>query len=307
MLINVITRYPAPPLKVLEKALVQNPNDFGAHLITVANRYLQPVAVQNVQAFGNNAVGFAPKTLEQTQVENANAFGTPEVQKLAPDVRHLFPSTLRNASQFGTLQVRVAKRYLSQTKITNGNQFGVANVNFAIRLLAQSRLVNANQFGAHAIGLLQKKFSYSNSLGSGNRIGTITVTTSGGTTFDSPSKLVNGNLTEFAFWGYGAITFKFDLGSAKIIRQARWRQDTSTTHTGLFQWQGSNDDASYTSIGGTFNLGGAPITHHDALLGNNTAYRYYRLIPTAGASISGTPYLREVEFYIEGALDGPPD
>ena len=99
---------------------------------------------------------------------------------------------------------------------------------------------------------------------------------------------VNGNLTEFAFWGYGAITFKFDLGSAKIIRQARWRQDTSTTHTGLFQWQGSNDDASYTSIGGTFNLGGAPITHHDALLGNNAAYRYYRLIPTAGASISGT-------------------
>jgi hypothetical protein len=179
-------------------------------------------------------------------------------------------------------------------------------VRFATKLLAQAKVTNTTQFGAHSVGVAHKRFSYSNTLGSGDRTGTITVTTSGGTTFDSASRLVNGNLTENIFWGFGTITFKFDLGFTKVIQQARWRQDTSTTHTGLFQWQGSNDDASYADIGGTFNLGGAPLTVHNSLNNNSTAYRYYRLIPTAGASVSGTPYLREVEFYIEGNIDDPP-
>ena len=62
-----------------------------------------------------------------------------------------------------------------------------------------------------------------------------------------------------------------------------------------------------TDIGGTFNLGGAPVSLCNTLLDNATAYRYYRLIPTEGASLSGTPYFREVEFYIEGSIDDPPD
>jgi len=167
-------------------------------------------------------------------------------------------------------------------------------------------MTNTNQFRAHTIGVVEKTFSYSNPLGSGNRTGAITVTTSGGTVFDSSSKLVNGNLTENAFWGHGAITFKFDLGTAKVIRQSRWIQNTATTHTGLFRWQGSNDDASYFDIGGTFTLGGSTTSLCNTLAGNDTAYRYYRLVPTAGASISGTPYLREIEFYIEGSIDDPP-
>ena len=175
----------------------------------------------------------------------------------------------------------------------------------ATKPLAQAKFTNANQFGAHSVGVAEKHFSYSNPLGTGDRTAFITVTTSGGTTFDSPSHLVNGDLDDNNFWGFGAIAIKFDLGVAKVIRQARWSQDTSTTHNGLFQWQGSNDDAAYTDIGGTFNLGGRPSLCNT--LTDNTAYRYYRLIPTAGASISGTPYLREVEFYIEGSIDDPPD
>ena len=189
----------------------------------------------------------------------------------------------------------------------NGNQFGAQNVHFATKLLAQTKVTNANQFGAQAVGVAEKTFSYSNPLGTGDRTGTITVATSGGTTFDSPSRLVNGNTTENIFWGFGAIAFRFDLGSAKVIRQARWRQDTSTTHNGLFPCQGSNDDTTYTDIGGTFNLGGTPISLCNTLIDNGTAYRYYKLTPTSGASISGTPYLREVEFYIEGSVDDPPD
>jgi hypothetical protein len=307
MLVNVITRYPVPPPAVLEPALVENDNAFGAHSITVATHYLLPIAVQNEQVFGNNSAGFAPTILEQTRVENANAFGASTIQNLAPGVRHLFSAKVVNASQFGGAQVRVSHRYLVQARVANANQFGVPRVHFPAQLLTQSKVTNANQFGAQAVAAAEKSFSYSNPLGAGDRTGTITVTTSGGSTFDSPSKLVNGNTTENAFWGFGAITIKFDLGSAKVVRQARWRQDTSTTHTGLFQWQGSNDDASYADIGGTFNLGGAPISLCNTLINNTTAYRYYRLVPTSGASLSGTPYFREVEFYIEGSTKDQPD
>ena len=45
----------------------------------------------------------------------------------------------------------------------------------------------------------------------------------------------------------------------------------------------------------------------NTLLDNANAYRWYRLAPTEGASLSGTPYFREVEFYIEGSIDDPPD
>lgn len=151
MLVNVITRYPVPPPAVLEQVVLENPNGFGTHLITVANRYLRPVAVQNGQVFGNNVVGFAPKTLEQTRVENANAFGAPEIQNLAAGVRHLFPTKVVNANQFGAAQVRVSHRYLVQSRVSNANQFGAASVHFAIRLLTQSKVTNANQFGAPSV------------------------------------------------------------------------------------------------------------------------------------------------------------
>ena len=65
------------------------------------------------------------------------------------------------------------------------------------------------------------------------------------------------------FWwnsGSGA-TLTFDLGTAKVIKQARWKQSNSSTH-GTFKWQGSNDDTTYTDIGGTFTLGGATVQIH---------------------------------------------
>ncbi len=151
MLVNVITRYPVPPPAVLEQALVENPNGFGAHSITVAKRYLLPAAVQNAQTFGDNAINFAPKTLGQTQVESANAFGAPEIQNLAAGVRHLFSTKVVNTNQFGTALVRVSHRYLGQVRVANANQFGAANVHFAIRLLTQSKVININQFGAPSV------------------------------------------------------------------------------------------------------------------------------------------------------------
>ncbi|MDP2324315.1 MAG: hypothetical protein Q8N51_09835, partial [Gammaproteobacteria bacterium] len=218
MLVNVLTRYPAPLPVVLEQSLFENPNAFGAHSVAGTNRSLQPATVYNNQAFGSNAVIFALKSLAPTRVDNANGFGAHTIASFIPGTRYLEPS-----------------------RVLNGSQFGAHHVQLAPKLLTPALVTNTNQFGAHAIAVVEKTFSYSNPLGTGDRTGTITVTTSGGSTFDSPSKLVNGNTSENAFWGYGAITIKFDLGSAKVIRQARWIQNTSTTHSGLFQWQGSND------------------------------------------------------------------
>lgn len=285
MLVNILTRYPAPPPVVLEQTLFENLNAFGGHSIAVTNRSLQPATVHNDQVFGSNAVIFALKSLEQTKVINVNGFGAHAIASFIPGTHYLEPTNVLNGSQFGAHHVRFATKLLTPALVTNTNQFGAAT----------------------SIAAVEKTFSYSNPLGTGDRTSTITVTNSGGSTFDSPSKLVNGNTTENAFWGYGAITIKFDLGSPKIIRQARWIQNTSTTHSGLFQWQGSNDDTNYDDIGGTFNLGGAPVSLCNTLLDNAIAYRYCRLTPTAGASLSGTPYFREVEFYIEGSIDDPPD
>ena len=43
------------------------------------------------------------------------------------------------------------------------------------------------------------------------------------------------------------------------------------------------------------------------LLENATAYRFYRLRPTANAFFSASPFFREIEFYIEGDINDPPD
>ena len=99
--------------------------------------------------------------------------------------------------------------------------------------------------------------------GSGDRTGNITVTLGGVTAGGgSASQLVNGSTANEFWWNSGsAATLKFDLGTAKVIKQARWKQSNSSTH-GTFKWQGSNDDTTYTDIGGTFTLGGATVQIH---------------------------------------------
>ena len=120
------------------------------------------------------------------------------------------------------------------------------------------------------------------------------------------SQLVNGSAANEFWWNGGSgATLTFDLGTAKVIKQARWKQSNSSTH-GTFKWQGSNDGTTYSDIGGTFTLGGATVQVHTSLIDNATAYRYYRLTQTAG-STSNSPFLQEVEFYIEGATKDLPD
>ena len=139
-------------------------------------------------------------------------------------------------------------------------------------------------------------------------LASITVTTTASLGGGSIANLVDGDATangSHSCWfssGQSGREIKFDFGSARVIRQARWKQDSTSTH-GSWKWQGSNDDAAYTDIGGSFVLGGvAGAQIHTELIANTTAYRYYRLLQVSGTTSSG-PWLEEIEFFIDGATD----
>lgn len=162
--------------------------------------------------------------------------------------------------------------------------------------------------------ITQIKCSYSNTNGTGNRTGgggitvTTTATTAGGG--GVIANLVNGSLTANSSnsfsWANGQTLreIKFDFGTGRIVRQARWYQDSATSH-GTWKWRGSNDDSSYTDIGIAFDLRGVgtSIAHiHTQLINNTTSYRYYKLEQQTGTTNSG-PWLEEIEFFIDGTTD----
>ena len=146
--------------------------------------------------------------------------------------------------------------------------------------------------------------SYSNSGGTGLRFFIVisaTNLTLGGGGISSPSYLLNGNTTEHACWfPNGAASgkyVKFDFGSPRLVTEAKWYQDNSTSQ-GTWKWQGSNDDSTYTDIGSSFTLGGATVQTQTQLNGNATSCRYYQLVGVSG-STSDSPYTFECEFQID--------
>ena len=155
--------------------------------------------------------------------------------------------------------------------------------------------------------------SYDNALGSGDRTATITVTESRAAHIQGTlSKTVNGQTTGNGQWYMGGVMpgdavpvdwLKWDLGSSKVIDEARFYQQNTTTHA-TYKWQGSTNDSDWTDVGGTFVLGGAGSTDASSfqtittLNGNTTAYRYWRILGVSGQNSSG-PYCFEFEFKIE--------
>lgn len=146
---------------------------------------------------------------------------------------------------------------------------------------------------------------YSNG-GYGDRTSGITVTTTATLQQGTINNLVDGGYSDnstdsFRFNGaQSSKEIKFDFGAARVIDEATWDQDDNSSAHGTWKWQGSNDDSSYTDIGSTFTLGGVGyVQFHTQLHGNTTAYRYYKLLQTAG-STSGNPlFQREIEFRID--------
>lgn len=156
--------------------------------------------------------------------------------------------------------------------------------------------------------------SYSNPGGSGDRTASIVVAISSGLLAGGTgANLVNGSLTNnytnaVAFVGSAAATgayiqFDFGVAARRVVTEATWKQSGTQTH-GTWQWQGSNDGSAWTNIGSTFTLGGSTAQAQTSLANNLQAYRYYQLLGISG-TVSGGPYVQEVEFKIaRSAVDG---
>lgn len=145
--------------------------------------------------------------------------------------------------------------------------------------------------------------SYSGEDGSGNRTGTITVTTTATISAGSISVLVNGvtsGVFEPSFTGGQTLReIKFDFATPRLIDEFKWYQGNTANH-GFWQFFGSNDDTTYSSIGTWFTfdglLFGAPKTYAH-MANNRTAYRYYKLRQLSGTT-SNSPTLYEIDFKI---------
>jgi hypothetical protein len=144
--------------------------------------------------------------------------------------------------------------------------------------------------------------SYSNSGGTGQRryliaIDTICHLGSGGQR--APVYLIDGSLGT-NIWFDSQISgqyLNFDFGQPRVIDEAKWYQDNASTQ-GTWKFQGSNDNSTFTDVGSTFTLGGATTQTITAINGNTTAYRWWKLIQTAGSTTS-SPYTKGIEFQID--------
>jgi hypothetical protein len=125
---------------------------------------------------------------------------------------------------------------------------------------------------------------------------------------DNPSPLVDGLVAKFNWWFNSEdITGKyltFDFEIPVVIDEVKFYQTYADVH-GTWKWQGSNNNSSWTDIGSSFVLGGAPnedenltnVQVQTELNGNINEYRYYRLLGVSGES-KYDPYAEEFEFKI---------
>jgi len=160
----------------------------------------------------------------------------------------------------------------------------------------------------------------------GDRSSTITVTSSGNTFYDPTSaragtagtnqQLVNGSTTgnnttdSMLNWPNQGVTDRniiFDLGSAKVVTDAKWYQSTNNGN-GTWKWQADSSDSfpSAVDVGSSFTLqattGSDPYTQTwTSELGSNvTAYRYWRLRGITGNFTAATDqWIHEVEFKVD--------
>ena len=153
--------------------------------------------------------------------------------------------------------------------------------------------------------------SYANSGGTGNRTGSITASASAGLMSGTGGLpvLIDGTATSGAVYFTGSfavgpsVYMRYDFGTARLITEATWKQQSGTTH-GVWKWQGSADASTWTDIGSSFTLHAnsftetASTSRQLALNGNTTAYRYYQMVGVSGTT-SSSPFLYEIQFKID--------
>lgn len=158
--------------------------------------------------------------------------------------------------------------------------------------------------------------SYSNTGGSGNRAGVITVTHNGFTT-GTPSQVVDGTISTPGNGCYPPtstslvgdyLQFDFGVGASKVIDEAKLYNQSGYSLGGTWQWKGSNNGSTWTNIGGTYNDTTAGTQTIATLSGNTTGYRYYRFEATAGTTGGSVPWWTEFDFkIIDASLLGTPN
>ena len=98
------------------------------------------------------------------------------------------------------------------------------------------------------------------------------------------------------------IKFDFLAGNSVKITEAKYYETSNTPAQGVWKWQGSADDTTYTDIGSSFTLAGAEVQTQTSLSGNTNNYRYYRLFGVSG-STSASGWNTEVEFKMGALVD----
>ena len=147
--------------------------------------------------------------------------------------------------------------------------------------------------------------SYSNPGGSGDRRSIITITETLGI-YGTITSTING-VMDYAWWAYHnvagtEIKFDFGVGASKVIDEATW-YETGAASSGIWQWQGGNDDVNWTDIGAQFTLNPSAPFVMTTLNGNTTGWRYYRMLGISGSFNAG-PYVQEITFKIDDAATG---
>lgn len=149
--------------------------------------------------------------------------------------------------------------------------------------------------------------SYANSGGTGNRSALIWVSRNYtvSSTEAGADNLVDGgtgaNNTDSTFFdaGQSGVSVIFDFlpsGFRQVIDEFKWIQSNGTGQ-GNWQFDGSNDAVSWTTLKSSFAL--VTGTTSTQSVTNSTAYRFYRLLHVGGATTSSSPFLEEIEFKLE--------
>jgi len=149
--------------------------------------------------------------------------------------------------------------------------------------------------------IVQDNLSYSNSGGSGLRY-IFVIATSDCPWAGAYEKLIlDGSFADSAYFNSTSAVankyIKFEFPIPVVIDEAKWYQEQALAG-GTWRWQGSNNNADWVDIGGTFVLGDTTPQIQTSLNGNTSAYKYYRLLGVSG-NFQNNRYIREIEFKIE--------
>lgn len=134
----------------------------------------------------------------------------------------------------------------------------------------------------------------------GDRTGTITVTTTatfGGSGVTTLVNGVTGSSSTFISSVTAGQQIRFDFGSGNsvLIDEAKLYMENSGQAEGNWKWRGSNDLMSFTDLTGNIAVVASTVTTHTGLNGNTTGYRYY-CFEYVGSNAAGSPGWAEFEF-----------